>query len=143
MTEEDKINSIQEEFYYLDVEAYKFIKSWEHSKDKMKEELDKMVESGDIEQARTREKVIELLEKACQHFMEFRRLFNAIAQRYKLEYIILEDLNINPIEILLKVFNNDYMTIFHNRMKLFVDRVDVDKVFTLENDRISIGMKEE
>lgn len=131
---EEKSNSTAEEFIELDVEAYKFIKAWEYSKDEMTKQLDEMIKLGDVEAIETRKRVLEILQKVYEDFMDYRKMLNVLSQGYNLEYKEIEELSIKPIDSLMKVFDIEYMRNFDQRTRSFIEKVDVNKIITSENE---------
>lgn len=126
-------------FVDIDSQFFKIIQSWELLEKPMKEEYNMMVKTNDLEKAKIRENMLNSLEKIVEICKDQRICMATVAKEY--------NINVNdytgspekydPIEILARVFEDDYFKMLCSNLDKFVETIDVDGKFEKKEYQIT------
>jgi peroxiredoxin family protein len=118
-------------FVDIDSQFFKIVQSWELLEKPMKEEYDMMVAANDLEKAKIRENMLNSLEKIVEICKDQRVCMATVAKEYNInvsDYSGIPE-KYDPIEVLVRVFEDDYFKTLCSSLDEFVESVDVDEKF--------------
>lgn len=125
-------------FVEIDSEFYKIIESWTMLEKPMKDEYDVMVKENDIEKASVRENMLNSLQVIVQLSKEYRVCLSNVAKEYNIDVSLYvgDEVKYDPIDILVKVFEEGYFKALCNSLDNFIETIDVDKKFEKKECKI-------
>lgn len=120
-----------DKFVDIDSQFFKIIQSWEVLERPMKDEYDMMVAANDLEKAKIRENMLNTLGKIVEICKDQRICMATVAKEYNINT---NDYNgsqeqYDPLEILVRVFEDNYFKSLCSNLDNFVESVDVNHVF--------------
>ena len=120
-----------DKFVNIDSQFFKIIQSWELLEKPMKDEYDMMVKANDLEKAKIRENMLNTLEKIVEICKDQRVCLATVAKEYDIN---VSNYNGSPeeydaIDVLTKVFEDDYFKMLCSSLDDFVESVDVNNKF--------------
>ena len=120
-----------DKFVDIDSQFFKIIQSWELLEKPMKEEYDMMVAANDLEKAKIRENMLNSLEKIVEICKDQRICMATVAKEYNINVSDYKGSpeQYDPIEILARVFEDDYFKTLCSNLDNFVETVDVNQIF--------------
>ena len=118
-------------FVGIDSQFFKIIQSWELLEKPMKDEYEVMVRVNDLEKAKIRENMLNSLEKIVEICKDQRICMTNVAKAYNLNVSEYKSDNVeyDPIDVLSKVFEENYFKSLCTSLDNFVEAMDVDKKF--------------
>jgi hypothetical protein len=118
-------------FVDIDSQFFKIIQSWELLEKPMKDEYEVMVRVNDLEKAKIRENMLNSLEKIVEICKDQRICMTNVAKEYNINVSEYKSDNVeyDPIDILSKVFEENYFKSLCTSLDNFVEAIDVDKKF--------------
>jgi hypothetical protein len=118
-------------FVGIDSQFFKIIQSWELLEKPMKDEYEVMVRVNDLEKAKIRENMLNSLEKIVEICKDQRICMTNVAKEYNINVSEYKSDNVeyDPIDILSKVFEENYFKSLCTSLDNFVETIDVDKKF--------------
>lgn len=122
---------ILNKFVDIDSQFFKIVHSWELLEKPMKEEYDMMVAANDLEKAKIRENMLNSLEKIVEICKDQRICMAMVAKEYNInvsDYSGIPE-KYDPIEVLARVFEDDYFKTLCSSLDEFVESTDVDNKF--------------
>ena len=120
-----------DEFVNIDGQFFKIIKSWEILEKPMKDEYEMMVNVNDVEKAKIRENMLNSLERIVEISKDQRICMANVANEYSINvnnYNSVKE-EFDPIDVLVRVFEENYFKILCESLDKFVETVDVDGKF--------------
>lgn len=120
-----------DKFVEIDSQFFKIIQAWELLEKPMKEEYDMMVAANDLEKAKIRENMLNSLEKIVEICKDQRICMATVAKEYSINASDYKGSSeqYDPIEILARIFEDDYFKTLCSNLDNFVETVDVNQVF--------------
>ena len=118
-------------FVGIDSQFFKIIQSWELLEKPMKDEYEVMVRVNDLEKAKIRENMLNSLEKIVEICRDQRICMTNVANEYNINVSDYKSDNVeyDPIDVLSKVFEENYFKSLCTSLDNFVEAMDVDKKF--------------
>ena len=118
-------------FVGIDSQFFKIIQSWELLEKPMKDEYEVMVRVNDLEKAKIRENMLNSLEKIVEICRDQRICMTNVANEYNINVSDYKSDNVeyDPIDVLSKVFEENYFKSLCTSLDNFVEAIDVDKKF--------------
>lgn len=118
-------------FVDIDSQFFKIIQSWEVLEKQMKEEYNMMVAANDLDKAKIRENMLNSLEKIVEICKDQRICMATVAKEYNINVSDYDGIpeKYDPIEILVRVFEDNYFKTLCSSLDNFIESVDVDKKF--------------
>ena len=119
------------EFVDIDGQFFKIIHSWELLEKPMKDEYEMMVKSNDLEKAKIRENMLNSLEKLVEICKDQRICMAIVAKEYSINVSNFKDNDeeFDPVDVLARVFEENYFKTLCQSLDKFVELVDVDEKF--------------
>lgn len=120
-----------DKFVNIDSQFFKIIQSWELLEKPMKDEYDMMVKANDLEKAKIRENMLNTLEKIVEICKDQRVCLATVAKEYEINVSNYNGTpeEYDPIDVLTKVFEDDYFKLLCSSLDDFVESVDVNNKF--------------
>lgn len=118
-------------FVDIDSQFFKIIQSWEVLEKQMKEEYNMMVAANDLDKAKIRENMLNSLEKIVEICKDQRICMATVAKEYNINVSDYDGIpeKYDPIEILVRVFEDNYFKTLCSSLDNFIEWVNVDKKF--------------
>lgn len=129
-----------DKFVNIDSQFFKIIQSWDLLERPMKEEYDMMVAANDLEKAKIRENMLNSLERIVEICKDQRICMASVAKEYDIDVSNYtgQPEKYDPIEILARVFDDNYFKTLCSDLDNFVESVDVDKKFEKQTFDINV-----
>ena len=122
---------VLDEFVGIDSQFFKIIHSWEILEKPMKDEYEMMVKSNDLEKAKIRENMLNSLEKIVEICKDQRICMVTVANEYSINVSNFtgNKEEYDPVDVLVRVFEENYFKTLCHSLDKFVESVDVDGKF--------------
>lgn len=122
---------VQDEFVGIDSQFFKIIQSWELLEKPMKDEYEMMVKSNDLEKAKIRENMLNSLERIVEICKDQRICMATVAKEYSINVSNFtgNKEEYDPVDVLARVFEENYFKTLCQSLDKFVELVDVDEKF--------------
>lgn len=122
---------VLDEFVGIDSQFFKIIHSWELLEKPMKDEYKMMVKSNDLEKAKIRENMLNSLERIVEICKDQRICMATVAKEYSINVSNFtgKKEEYDPVDVLVRVFEENYFKTLCHSLDKFVESVDVDKKF--------------
>lgn len=122
---------VLDEFVGIDSQFFKIIHSWELLEKPMKDEYEMMVKSNDLEKAKIRENMLNSLERIVEICKDQRICMATVAKEYSINVSNFtgNKEEYDPVDVLVRVFEENYFKTLCHSLDKFVESVDVDEKF--------------
>ena len=119
------------EFVSIDGEFFKIIQSWELLETPMKNEHEIMIKTNDLEKAEIRNTMLKSLEKIIEICKDQRICMATVAKEYSIDVSNYngEQHEYDPIDVLTRVFEENYFKNLCEKLDKFVEKVDTEEKF--------------